>query len=80
MIARVLIATLLVAATGNLIGQDAQTPTRTVQAPTRVYGVGNTTCSDWLKVADGARPDPVHLSWVMGYLSAASLTQDVQPD
>ena len=80
MVTRLVIATLFVAATGTLFGQNAQPPTRTVQGPTRVYGVGTTTCSDWLKVAKGALPDPVQMSWVMGYLSAASLTEEVQPE
>ena len=61
---RIAIATLLFAATATVIGQS-------VQAPPRVHGAGAANCEAWLKAADGGLPEPVHLSWVLGYLTAA---------
>lgn len=50
MVTRVLVATLVVAATAALIAQTVN-PVRVAQGPTKVCGSGTTTCSEWIKIA-----------------------------
>ena len=51
---------------------------QTAQSPAPVYGAGSTTCATWLSGDRATRPDPVQLSWVLGYISAVGTTVKFQ--
>ena len=74
MVRRLMTVVLCVAATSTLFSQS-------VQSPGKIYGAGATTCAAWLEGARSKAPDAVQMSWVMGYLSAASapIKQEVDP-
>jgi hypothetical protein len=76
---KLFLVAIVVAATASVAGQTPQ-PTRPV------LGVGNTPCSEWNAIdkfvqnPDGTmtvmrgNKDPVQVSWILGYLSAAGVS------